>query len=130
PQRLQQVLDNLLVNAIKFSDAHREVAVRVDRYSEHVRVAVTDHGIGIARDCHDRLFKPFTQADSSSTRAQGGIGLGLSIAKAIVEAHRGTIGFSSTEGQGSTFYFELPVESIAWDGRSRSVISGNERLAS
>jgi signal transduction histidine kinase len=112
PPRLQQVLDNLLTNAAKFSDAKNAIDVQVDRHAECIRVAVTDRGIGIAPDHYDEVFKPFMQVDSSSTRAQGGAGLGLTIARAIVEAHHGTIGFSSKESEGTTFYFDLPAETV------------------
>lgn len=113
PPRLQQVLDNLLNNAVKFSDANSPIEVAVERHDEHVRVAVIDHGIGIAPDYCNEVFKPFTQADSSSTRAAGGVGLGLSIARAIVQAHRGTMEFSSIEGSGSMFYFDLPISAAS-----------------
>jgi signal transduction histidine kinase len=112
PPRLQQVLDNLLTNAAKFSDVKSTIEVDVDRHAACIRVSVTDHGMGIAEEYRDAVFKAFTQADSTATRAKGGVGLGLSIARAIILAHRGTIDFSSVEGEGTTFYFDLPIEDV------------------
>ncbi len=109
PIRIQQVLDNLLSNAIKFTDPDDCIEVVIERRDESLRVAIVDHGPGIGEDFVDRVFEPFVQADSSSTRRNGGVGLGLSIAKSIVEAHGGSIGFTSEEGVGTTFYFELPL---------------------
>jgi signal transduction histidine kinase len=111
--RLRQVFEHLLSNAAKFSDAGQRIEVGVERKQQRVRVAVKDHGIGIPEADHDRVFNAFTQADSSSTRRHGGIGLGLSIARALVEAHRGTIDYDATAGGGTTFYFDLPVEGAA-----------------
>jgi signal transduction histidine kinase len=112
PLRIQQVLDNLLSNAIKFTDPGDHIDVTVDRQSGSLRIAVIDHGPGIPPDFQDKLFEAFAQADSSSTRRQGGVGLGLSISKSIVEAHGGKIGLASTEAQGATFYFELPMAKL------------------
>jgi signal transduction histidine kinase len=109
PPRIQQVIDNLISNAVKFSDPHTQLEIAADRLNKNVRVSVADKGIGIPDEFQTLVFEPFTQVDSSSTRSKGGIGLGLSIAKAIVEAHRGKIGFTSKPGKGSTFYFELPI---------------------
>ena len=109
PPRLQQVIDNLLTNAIKFSDPNYQIEVNVDCHTDFVRVSIADHGVGIPKEFQDHVFEAFTQADSSSTRNRGGVGLGLNVARAIVEAHHGKIGFASVEGKGTTFYFDLPV---------------------
>jgi signal transduction histidine kinase/CheY-like chemotaxis protein len=108
--RIQQVVDNLLSNAMKFSAPDAPIEVIADRHGDVVRVSVKDRGVGIPKAFESRVFDAFTQADSSSTRLQGGAGVGLHIAKMIVEAHRGTIGFTSTEGKGTVFYIELPLE--------------------
>jgi signal transduction histidine kinase len=109
--RIRQVLGILLSNAAKFSDEEARIDLTVDMHDEYVRVSVIDCGIGIPKNFRSHVFQPFTQADSSSTRQRGGAGLGLSIAKSIVVAHRGAIGFFSVEGKGATFYFDLPHSS-------------------
>lgn len=107
--RLQQVLTNLLSNAAKFSPRDAAVTVRAQRHAGVVRVSVEDHGPGIPRAFHQRLFEKFAQADASDQRQKGGTGLGLSISKTIVEKHGGIIGYSPVAAGGSIFYFELPV---------------------
>ena len=106
--RLMQVMTNLLSNAAKYSPPDASVEISVIRSDEHVRVAVRDHGPGISEDFRDRIFQKFTQADSSVRREKGGTGLGLNIAKSIVERHGGSIGFETEMNIGTTFYFELP----------------------
>ncbi len=106
--RIGQVLTNLLSNAIKFSPAHGRIEVRVVPAETSVHVSVRDHGEGIAAQDLGKLFRKFSQIDSSLTRQAGGTGLGLVICKGIVEQHGGTIWVESTPGQGSTFFFALP----------------------
>ena len=112
--RLMQVMYNLISNAIKYGAAHDTILVTTRKVEpHHVRVAVVDHGEGIPEQFKHRLFEKFTQADSSSARRFNGTGLGLSIVKLIIEEHRGTVGFYSEPGSGSTFYFDLPLEEKA-----------------
>lgn len=108
--RLSQILFNLVGNAIKFTAAGE---VRVGAHSEGTLLAVTvsDTGIGIPADKHDRIFMAFEQADGSTAREYGGTGLGLSVTKSLVELHGGTISVESRAGEGSTFTFTLPVAS-------------------
>jgi PAS domain S-box-containing protein len=106
--RLLQVMANLLSNAAKFSPRGGVVEVAVSRAAGEARVAVTDHGRGIPSEFQGRVFEKFAQADSSSTREKGGTGLGLSISRAIVERHRGRIGFTSEPGVATIFFFDLP----------------------
>lgn len=105
---LELLFLHLLDNAIKFSPGGGKVCVRLQDAGEGVYGEISDTGIGIAPEHHERIFERFYQVDSSTTRAFGGVGLGLAIAKRIVEAHGGHIGVRSAPGQGSTFYFTLP----------------------
>lgn len=110
PDRLRQVLVNLLTNAIKFSDAGTPVDVTIDsRDRDTVIISIVDRGRGIPTDRLEDIFEPFSQVSEGVTRESEGFGLGLSIARSIVEAHGGEIWVRSTEGEGSTFSFSLPV---------------------
>jgi two-component system sensor histidine kinase/response regulator len=114
PARIRQVLLNLASNAIKFT-AEGEVVVRAqleDTTGEGVvvRFEVSDTGVGIAEEDQERLFDPFSQADSSTTRKYGGTGLGLAICRQLVTAMGGSLGVRSRPGEGSTFWFTLPLE--------------------
>jgi PAS domain S-box-containing protein len=112
-RRLRQILLNLVANAVKFTSAGA-VSVRVSatqRPDERsvIRIEVADTGIGIDPGNLERMFEPFTQADASTTRQYGGTGLGLAIARELVEMMQGTIGATSTPGNGSTFSFEVEL---------------------
>ncbi|MFA7279938.1 MAG: PAS domain S-box protein [Sterolibacterium sp.] len=107
--RLQQVMSNFLSNAAKFSPEGGQVEVLMKRQGQFVRVEVIDHGPGISEEFRGRIFQKFSQADSSDTRQKGGTGLGLAITKELIERMNGRIGFDSTPGLGSCFYFELPM---------------------
>ncbi len=109
PNRIVQVLTNLISNAIKFSPPGGRIEVTAHLWEESVRVGVRDFGEGIAPHNLPRLFQKFTQIDSSATRKAGGTGLGLVICKGIIEQHGGQISVQSTPGEGSTFYFTLPL---------------------
>jgi len=110
--RTRQVLLNLVSNAIKFTPAG-SVRIAAERSTTGLRLSVADTGIGIAADVLPRLFRPFEQADSSTTRRFGGTGLGLSIAHRLVTAMGGTIGVTSQPGVGSTFQVDLPFPRTA-----------------
>ena len=107
--RLNQIVTNLLSNALKFSPTGGTVEVHVAKAGLGVRVEVRDHGPGIPEEFRTRIFQKFSQADSSDTRQKGGTGLGLNISRAIVERMGGTIGFDTRLGEGTTFFFELPL---------------------
>ena len=110
PVRLQQVVWNLLSNAVKFSPAGGRIEVRLDRAGEELELVVKDQGMGIDPAFLPHLFERFRQADSSSTRAYGGLGLGLAMVRHLVEAHGGTVrSESSGRGRGATFTVRLPV---------------------
>jgi signal transduction histidine kinase/CheY-like chemotaxis protein len=117
PGRLRQILVNLIGNAIKFSD-HGEIQIHASSKpaaGSRVRIKfdVKDQGIGIASEKLSKLFAPFTQADSSTTRKYGGTGLGLAISKALVKQMNGEIGAVSTLGEGSTFWFTAEFDQQA-----------------
>ena len=110
PERLQQVLWNLLSNAVKFTGRDGRVQVRLQRVNSHVEIAVSDTGIGISPQFLPFVFERFRQADAGTSREHGGLGLGLSIARQLVEMHGGTIDASSAgAGQGSTFHVRIPL---------------------
>ncbi|MCD6060800.1 MAG: domain S-box protein [Moraxellaceae bacterium] len=112
--RLRQILLNLVSNAVKFTEAG-EITLSCEELRRHnhvtwLRIEVRDTGIGIDPALRDKLFQPFVQADASTTRRFGGTGLGLAICKRLAEAMGGSIGMSSTPGEGSIFRIELPFE--------------------
>jgi two-component system OmpR family sensor kinase len=113
PVVLRRVVDNLIDNAHKYSPQGKPIALLVERSeirgSPGVRVDVVDEGVGIAPDDQDRVFTSFFRADKSRNRATGGVGLGLALARRIVEAHGGVIGLRSERGLGSRFWFVLPL---------------------
>ena len=107
--RLEQVVVNLLSNAIKYSPAGGTVTVRGERYDGTVEVGVTDRGLGIPSAQQEQIFVKFFRVDTPERSSISGSGLGLALAREIVEAHGGAIGFESAEGRGSTFHFTLPA---------------------
>ena len=109
PDRFIQVLTNVLSNAVRFSSPGDQVRVVVRRIDALVRIAVEDHGPGIAEDFKDRVFEKFARADDGSWRHRSGTGLGMSISKAIIEELGGAIHFETTAGKGTTFFVDVPV---------------------
>ena len=109
PDRMRQVIDNLLSNALKYSPEVTDIDVTVTVEDGQIATCVSDHGIGIPKDEIPRLFERFHRARNVSSRYYGGLGLGLYIARAIIEAHRGSITVESEEGQGSRFTIRLPL---------------------
>jgi signal transduction histidine kinase len=117
-KKIRQVVSNLLSNAVKFTPDRGQVGVALRPGplsptqaddARAIQLVVSDSGIGISREQVGKIFEPFFQVDSSSTRAFGGTGLGLTLAKAYVEAHGGRIWVDTSPGQGSTFVVTFPV---------------------
>ena len=124
--RLQQIVWNLLTNAIKFTPTGGHINVRVQREGDQIAIAVRDSGIGIAAGFLDHVFERFRQADATTTRKHGGLGLGLSIVKHLVEQHGGTVSAASDgEGRGACFTVRLPRR----QGHDEPLSSGGGRRA-
>jgi signal transduction histidine kinase/CheY-like chemotaxis protein len=129
-RRLEQVFFNVLGNALKFTPAGGTIALDARCAGDAVEVKVTDNGVGIAPEFLPYVFDRFRQADSTSTRSYGGLGLGLSIAKQLVEAHRGTISVTSDgQGRGTSFTVRLPLTEEARHAREPRPDAGVRRVA-
>jgi signal transduction histidine kinase len=123
---VHQVLFNLLDNAVRFTPSGGRVTVTASRHDGSVDVAVADTGPGIRAEHLPRVFERFYRVDEARSRDDGGTGIGLAIARSVVEAHGGRIWAESRPGEGSTFTFELPVASSAGpSGSERERPSGS-----
>ena len=130
--RMQQIIWNLLTNAVKYTPKDGRIHVALQRVNSYVEIAVADNGAGIPPEFFDHIFERFSQVDSSTTRKHGGLGLGLSIVKNLVELHGGTVKAKSAGvNQGSTFIVTLPLVSVrhepdttASDERNAAIDSG------
>jgi PAS domain S-box-containing protein len=113
PTRLQQVIWNLLSNAVKFTPKGGKIQVLLERINSHIEISVADTGIGITNEFLPHVFERFRQADSSTSRQHGGLGIGLAIAKQIVELHGGSLtAISEGEGKGAIFQIQLPISAV------------------
>lgn len=122
PTRLQQIVWNLLSNAIKFTPKGGKVDLLLERVNSHLEITVNDSGIGIPPELLSVIFERFRQVDSSTMRTFGGLGLGLSIVKHLVELHGGTVrAKSSGENRGATFIVALPLAPLQYDAREQRV---------
>lgn len=120
PSRLEQVLGNLFNNAVKFTPQGGSIGVRLVRHGSRARLTVSDSGKGIDPEFLPHVFDRFLQADTSRTRAEGGLGLGLAIVRHLVELHQGTVTAESLgEGHGSSFHVELPLLAAVISSESR-----------
>ncbi len=125
-RRIQQVLLCLMQNAIKFTDHCGDVNLSTAMENGFVRVDVKDNGAGIAAEKMPKIFDTFSQLDGSSTRKWGGLGIGLTMAKHIVELHGGVILVDSEEGKGSVFSFTLPIDTGAFEGSHNADFSAGD----
>ena len=107
--RMNQVLDNLIGNAFKFSPDGGTIRLSMVENENDVLVSVVDEGIGMPAEKHQRIFERFYQIDGSSRRRFGGTGIGLAIVKRIIDAHEGKIWVESELNRGSSFFFTLPI---------------------
>jgi signal transduction histidine kinase len=125
PAKLQQILYNFLSNAIKFSPPGGKIDLSAALDSDRVLIRVTDYGPGIEPEKQGMIFEKFRQLDGSVTRQHSGTGLGLAISRELATLLGGSIGLSSTPGQGATFYVHLPlkIEASNADLRSKMVLS-------
>ena len=131
PNRLQQVLWNLLTNAVKFTPPGGRIQVVLERVNSHVEIVIEDSGIGIKPEFLPHVFDRFRQADASTTRRFGGLGLGLSIVRNLVELHGGSVRVKSPgENQGATFIVALPLSVVEKDyaAHNRSQLAVQEAL--
>jgi CheY-like chemotaxis protein/anti-sigma regulatory factor (Ser/Thr protein kinase) len=111
--RLQQIVWNLLTNAVKFTPKEGKIQVKVQRIDSHVEIVVSDSGVGISKEFLPYVFDRFRQADASTTRIHGGLGLGLSIVRQLVDLHGGSVSVESEgEGKGATFTITLPFVGV------------------
>jgi len=108
--RIDQIITHLVDNALRFSDPQSKVIIRIENQNgTTIRVSVRDSGIGIPQAVGNAIFESFQQAENSHTRSFTGLGLGLTVASGLVDLHESRLAFTSEEGHGSTFYFELPL---------------------
>ena len=120
PDKIEQVLNNLISNAIKYSHPNSTITVQLTREDAHALLSVRDEGQGIPAEDIDKLFQPFQRTSVQSTAGEKSTGLGLVIVKRIVEGHGGTIWVESAVGEGSTFFVSLPLNSEGDPGNVRS----------
>ncbi len=121
PNRLQQVVWNLISNAVKFTPRGGRVQVRLERVDSHIEIIISDTGQGISPEFLPQVFDRFRQADGTSTRRHGGLGLGLAIVRHLVEMHGGTVHAESQgDGCGATFIVKLPLIAVRPDSRAQA----------
>lgn len=123
--KMTQVLTNLVGNALKFTPTGGQIFVSTQVTANTVKIAIRDTGMGIAPEHHQTIFEKFGQVDTSETREIKGSGLGLPIARSIVEAHKGTLTVSSDLGQGATFTVEMPMQEGSVEEKKESTVSAS-----
>ena len=118
--RIEQVLINLLTNAAKYTEDGGRITIAAEGRGEEVIVRVRDTGVGIAPEMLPRIFNTFTQVDHSRSRSEGGLGIGLTLVRRLVELHGGTVSAASEPGRGSEFTLSLPVGPVDSAGKPQS----------
>ena len=113
--KITQVLDNIISNALKYSPEGGQITFKLQVIGPNIEVSVRDEGMGIPKENVSRIFERFYRVDKARSRKMGGTGLGLAIAKEMIEAHKGQIWASSEEGKGTTVFFTLPYEPLQED---------------
>jgi signal transduction histidine kinase len=129
PQRIGQVLRNLVANAVQYTPPGGTITLAVRRQPDTVAFEVRDTGCGIAPEHLPNVFERFYRADPSRARSTGGAGIGLAVVKQLVEAHDGTVGVTSTCGAGSCFVFTLPYERLPGHGAKALVVPRSASLS-
>ena len=127
PERIEQVLFNLLDNSSRYSTKGSTIRVETEFHGESAQVSVIDHGEGIPEDQLEEIFEPFQRGETAATSRTRGTGLGLAVSRAIIEAHGGRIWAESAPGRGATLIFTLPMSEPDEDDLSE-VISGEDRV--
>jgi signal transduction histidine kinase len=124
--RVRQILSNLLDNAYKYSPPGSKITINIAKGDDEIQVDISDEGIGIFPDEHERIFERFYRGENHLVMATAGTGLGLSIVKELVEMHNGRIWVTSTgvPDEGSTFSFTLPVYQAGGEGENTTPIQG------
>lgn len=112
PDRISQVLRNLINNAIKFSEENSKIEISAKLQENHVLINIRDYGCGLTPENRIRIFEPFYQVESAARRRHGGTGLGLAICRGIIESQKGKIWVESKQGKGSSFYFTIPLNPV------------------
>jgi two-component system CheB/CheR fusion protein len=107
-ERLEQVMMNLINNAVKYSQTNKNIIIKAVKHQESIRVSVTDFGIGLSPDQVEHIFERFYRVEDKKHMASG-LGMGLYISAEIIHTHHGKIGVDSELGKGATFYFDLPL---------------------
>jgi len=131
PLRLAQVLSNLLTNAAKYTDPQGQIRLRASCAAETITISITDTGVGIPADALTGIFAMFSQVKSSQDRSEGGLGIGLALAKGLVELHGGTIAASSAGiGHGSEFTVRLPLRALGVARQKQTVVTATGRSPS
>lgn len=126
--RLHQVLVNLLSNASKYSDRDQSILLHVEPFGESVRISVRDEGVGMSADQLEEIFEPFAQIDSSLSRSEGGLGIGLSLVRSLVELHGGLVeAHSDGPGTGSEFIIHLPLTDDVCDEPPQEHLTENSK---